>query len=313
MQILNNNNPTDFNERISLRELFIIILNGKWIIVFLTSLITITCIIYSLLLPNIYESKAILAPTDLSSSISRSLQGYTGLAGLAGINLPSGVDEGNSAQALEKINSLSFFKNNILPKIFLPDLMAFESWNPKDNVINYDKSIYDKNSSKWVREYSFPRKQIPSSQESFKSFKKDHFRLAQDKNTGFISIFIKHQSPDIAKKWADLLINEINFYYRQKDKLASEKALEFLNEQINITNLSEVKAVISELLKEETKKLALIEANQYYVFDIIDPPVAMEIKSEPQRAIICVLGAIFGVLMSTILVFIKHYFLIKRA
>ena len=54
--------------------------------------------------------KLCLVPVDSSSSISGSLGGYSSLAGLAGISLPSGGDEGNSLKAIQKISSLSFFE-----------------------------------------------------------------------------------------------------------------------------------------------------------------------------------------------------------
>ena len=37
-----------------------------------------------------------------------------------------------------------------------------------------------------------------------------------------------------------------------------------------MTDLSEIKQVIAELLKQETQKLTLIEAKQFYVYDFID-------------------------------------------
>jgi LPS O-antigen subunit length determinant protein (WzzB/FepE family) len=74
-----------------------------------------------------------------------------------------------------------------------------------------------------------------------------------------------------------------------------------------MTGLSEIKQVMAELLQEETKKLTLIEANQFYVFDYIDPPAVMEQKSDPNRTLICILSAILGGMLSIILVLIKHY------
>ena len=88
------------------------------------------------LLPNIYESKALLVPVNSSSGISGALSSYRGLGGLAGINFPFGGDIGNSQKAIKKINSLSFFENNIQKNIHLPDLMAFESWNSKTNTVS---------------------------------------------------------------------------------------------------------------------------------------------------------------------------------
>ena len=38
----------------------------------------------------------------------------------------------------------------------------------------------------------------------------------------------------------------------------------------------------------------LAAASEEYVFQIIDPPVAPELKSEPSRALICILGVLLG-------------------
>ena len=302
-----NKHPNDFDDEIDLRELFYVLFEGKWIIVSLTAFVSIVGVIYSLLLPNIYESKTMLVPVNSSSGISGALGSYSGLAGLAGISLPSGGDEGNSAKAIQKISSLSFFENNILTNIYLPDLMAVKSWNSKTNTLTFDDSIYDTNSNTWIRDYSYPKQQIPSAQESFEVFKTENLILSEDKKSGFITLSIKHQSPFVAKQWAELVVNEVNAFYRQKDKSESEKAVSYLNQQISITSLSEIKQVIAQLLQEETKKLTLIEANQYYVFDYIDPPAVMEKKSEPKRALICILSALLGGMLSILLVLIRHY------
>jgi len=302
-----NKSSNDFDDEIDLRELFYVLLEGKWIIFSVTSFISIIVLIYSLLLPNIYEAKAMLVPVNPSSGIAGALGSYSGLAGIAGISLPAGGDEGNSAKAIEKIRSLSFFENNILPNIHLPDLMAVKSWDSKTNILNFDVSIYDTSSNTWVRDYSYPQQQIPSPQESFEVYTTSHLSLSEDKKSGFFSLSIKHQSPFVAKQWVELIVNEVNSFYRQKDKIESEKAVSYLNQQISLTSLSEIKEALAQLLQEETKKLTLIEANQYYVFDYIDPPAVMEKKSEPKRALICILGALLGGMLSVFIVLIRHY------
>lgn len=303
----NNKYDKNLDNEISLLEFFQLLLQEKWKIISLTAFVTICGIIYSLLLPNIYESKALLVHANSSSGISGALGSYSGLAGLAGINLSSGGDNNTSIQAMEKINSLSFFENIILTNIFLPDLMAVKSWDFETNTITYDESIYDKNTDIWVREYSYPMKKIPSAQESFKKFKDDHMSLNESKDTGYITLSIKHQSPFVAKEWTELIVDEVNNFYRQKDKLESQKAVNYLNQQISMTNLSETKQAIAKLIQEEIQKLTLIEANQAYVFDYIDPPAVMEQKSKPNRTLICILFALFGGILSIVLVLFKLY------
>lgn len=302
-----NKNSHDFADEIDLFEIFYLLLRKKWIIASVTVFFSIIGVTYSLLLPNIYTSKAILMPVNSSGSISGALSSYSGLAGLAGIRIPSANDEGNTVQAIEKISSLSFFEKNVLTNINLPDLMAVKSWNPISNSLSYDNKIYDSIKDAWVRDYSYPQQQIPSSQESYQVFKTKHLSLIEDKKSGFIILSIKHQSPFVAKQWSELVVNEINSFYRQKDKSESEKAVSYLNKQIAKTSLSEIKVVLAQLLQEETKKLTLIEANKFYVFDFIDPPAVMEKKSEPDRLLICILSALLGIILGILLVLIRHY------
>ena len=312
-ETLSNKYPNDFDDEIDLQEIFNVLLDGKWIIVSLTTFISIIGVVYSLSLPNIYKSKAMLVPANSSNGSSGALGSYSGLAGLAGISLSSGDGEGNSAKAIQKITTLSFFENNILTNIHLPDLMAFKSWNSETNTVAYDESIFNTRSNTWIRNFSYPKQQIPSAQESFRVFNTQHLSLSEDKKSGFIIIEIKHQSPFIAKQWTELIVNEVNAFYRQKDKTDSEKAVSYLNQQITMTSLSEIKQAIALLLQEETKKLTLIEANKYYVFDYIDPPAVMEQKSDPKRSTICILFALLGGILSILLVLVRHYAFREKA
>lgn len=307
MQKIENNIHANDNE-IDLKELFSILVQGKWIITSATIFFSIFGIIYSLSLPNIYESEALLAPVDESSSLmSGVLSEYSGLAGLAGISLPDGDNSSNSKKAIEVMSSLSFFENYIMPKIFLPDLMAVESWENQTNKIIYDESIFKKNSNTWVRDVSYPKKLIPSAQESFTVFKNDHFNLSEDNKTGYVTLSVKHQSPLLAKKWVEIIFKEINAFYRLKDKTESEKAIAYLNKQVAATSLTEIREVTASLLQKEIQKLTLVEANNDYVFEYIYPPSLMEKKSEPRRIFIFILFFLLGGMLSIFLVLLRHY------
>lgn len=295
-----------FEDEIDVSQIIRVLFDGKWIIFSITTITSILAVIYSLSLPNIYESKVLLVPNEANSKPSL-LQNYSSLANIAGVSLPSENSEGNSYKAIRKLNSLSFFESNILPNIFLPDLMAFDSWNSEKNTINYINDIYDASSNSWVRDHSFPQKKIPSAQESFDMFHAKHIAISEEKKNKFVTIRVKHQSPYVAKEWAELLIVQINSFYREKDREEAEKAVNYLKTQIAKTNLSEIKQVIAALLQQETQKLTLIEANDFYVYEYIDPPAVMEKKSEPSRAVICIVGFLLGGILSILTVMLRHY------
>tara|TARA_B100000767_G_C19722725_1_gene518046 strand:- start:369 stop:1283 length:915 start_codon:yes stop_codon:yes gene_type:complete len=299
------------DDEIDILEILGVLFQGKWIIVLITTFAAILAVLYSLSLPNLYQSNSVLVPHDSSSSGSSPFQGVSGLASLAGVNLTSQGADSNSVKAIKKIKTLSFFENNILPNIFLPELMAIKSWNPKTNILIFDEDIYDESSKTWVRNFSYPKELIPSAQESFEIFKKN-FSISQDNETGFITLKTKHQSPFVAKKWAEILVDEINLYFEKKDKLKAEKSVLYLNKNIAKTNLTEIKQVMASLLQQETQKLMLIEASESYVFEYLDPPAVMEKKSEPRRSSICILGTMVGFIVGILIVLARFYIFNSR-
>ena len=305
-----NNNTHDKNEKeIDLGELFSVLWSGKWIIVASISLFSIVAVIYSLSLPNIYQSKAILSPVESSGgTMNQVMKNMGGLASLAGVDLSSGDSGSNTVKSLEKLNTLSFFKHNILPNIYLPNLMAVKSWDLSTNKIVYDKDIFNETTQAWIRDYEYPRTQIPSTQQSFEVFR-EHFQVLKDIDTGFVSITVKHQSPVIAQKWTELIINELDTFYRKKDRAEAEAALNYLNIEMAKTSFSEIKQVIAQLLQQKVQQLTLIEASKYYVFDYIDPPAVMEKKIGPKRSLICFFGAFIGGLLGSLIAIIRHYFM----
>ena len=285
-------------EEIDLVGLLKLIWESKKIIIATTTIFSIVAVIYSLSLQNIYESKALLSPVNEDLGSNQPMGNVTGLATLAGINI-SNATNSNSLKALEKAETISFFKDNILPNIFLPDLMAVKSWDAKTNTIFYDPDDFDTESQSFINP--------PSAQESYKEFK-DIFQLSQNYDTGFVTVSIKHQSPFISQEWTDLVVNQINEFFRINDKREAEAAMDFLNAQMAQTSYNEIKLVIAQLLKNRMQQLTLIEANDFYIFSYLDPPMVMEEKIEPNRFSISILGAIFGGMLGILYVIIREFF-----
>lgn len=282
------------------------ILNFIWHskITILTSifLVSVMSVIYALSVPNIYTSKALLVPSQNESGVNSSLRAYSGLANFAGVNLPSS-DSMNTLEAIEKLKSLKFYEENILPFIKLEDVMAISYWEPKSNKIIYDTNIFVDES--WVRNVTYPKKRIPSAQESHKLFLKSNFSIELDDLTGFITVSLSHHSPNLASDWLEIIIKNINEVMRKEQKQQSLESVNFINNQISQTNYTEVKQALSSILQRETEKLMLIEANEDYVFKTIEPPYSPEERSSPNRLLICIFGALFGAAIGLLIAFFR--------
>ena len=163
--------PIYADDEIDIRELFAILWEGK---LFIAScgIAAMLSVIVALSMPKIYRSTAILAPKSDGGTggLSRLASQYSGLASLAGINLGGVGGDGlsNSAIALEKMKSLSFFETHLYEDMLI-DLMAVESWNSGSRLLEYDGEIFDEDSNEWTREVSPPLKARPSAQKLWNS------------------------------------------------------------------------------------------------------------------------------------------------
>ena len=78
-----------------------------------------------------------------------------------------------------------------------------------------------------------------------------------------------------------------------------------MEEQLKQTSVAEIRELLAGLLRShmESRMIATVERN--YVFSVIDPPTVPEHKSEPERAVICVLGTLLGAMMGVIFSLLK--------
>ena len=297
-------------DEIDLRDILKVVWRGKLLIAIVTISAAIAAVVVALSLPNIYQSTAVLAPKSgggTAGSLSRVASQYGGLASLAGINLGGLGGDGMSKQAfaLEKMKSRSFFKQHLYDD-FLVDLMAVRAWDSSTRQLRYDDEIYDTASRKWLRDVVSPRRAKPSYQEAHSALMK-LFSISEDKQTGLISVSIEHQSPDVAKRWVDLIVSRVSEDLRSKDIREAEESIRFLEVQREKTSLVALDEVFAQLIEEQTKTIMLANVSKNYVFDVIDPAVASERKSKPSRALICILGSLMGVLVGVVVVLLRHY------
>ena len=303
-QFLQNSYP---NDEIDLKELFMVLWGGKWLISAVTGLAAAISVFVALSLPNIYAASALLAPAESSGGgLSGLMKQYGGLASLAGVSLPGG-EEGSRAQlGMQLMKSRAFIGDFVERRDILPELMAVESWDAGSGDIVFDSESYDVASGKWVRDVEPPKSAKPSAQEAHKAFA-DVLGVSQDNQTGYVTISIEHHSPAIAAQWVNWLIEDINTVVKAQDVDEATKSIEYLTQQIANTSLADLQAMFFELIQSQTETVMLAEVRPEYVFKTIDPAVVPEEKSKPSRALICVLGTLLGGMLGVVIVLIGHY------
>ena len=148
---MSDKNYNTIDGEIDFKDLILAIWNKKFTIAIITSIFAVFSVFYALSLPNIYQSNALLAPnTNNQDGLSSKLGGYSSLAGIAGISLPS-ESSSETIEAIERIKSYDFFVNNFIPNIKYENLVAAKRWNKLTNSIEYNKKIFKKENNEWVK------------------------------------------------------------------------------------------------------------------------------------------------------------------
>ena len=305
---MSENHRSIREDEIDLIEMFLVLWNKKLIIILITGLVSIGSIFYSLSLPNIYKSQAIISSASSSSgNLSSTISQYSGLADMAGISLPSQGGSDKFSMGLEVIKSLSFFEKLIEKYDLFFELQAPKGWNPSDNSLVIDPEIYDVEENKWISEDRFAKNGKPSIQKAHRDFLYN-LSIDVDKQTKFVHIAYSHFSPNVAKKVLDSILLEINEISRTEDIAMSEESIKYLQKERAGTQFTEVKSGINSIIQNRIETIALAKASQEYLVKVLSEPYVPELKSLPDRKFIVILSFILSSVLSSIFFLALHFF-----
>ncbi|RBP83290.1 LPS O-antigen length regulator [Marinomonas rhizomae] len=296
------------DDEIDLKELFLALWKGKWIIILMTTLFAVGGVLYALSQPNTYKAEAVLASASDSQSggLAAMASQFGGLASLAGINLGGGGIDSKGI-ALATLQSRQFLNAFIHKYDLLVPLMAGEKWNESTDTLQLDPELYDAQSKVWVREVAPGKSSEPTDWEAYKEFKKI-IAVSESKDTGLVTLSITHLSPTIAKQWVDWLVVDLNAWVKEESLGETRRNIGYLEEQIERTSISDMQSVFYQLIEEQTKNLMLAQVQDEFAFKIIDPAVVPEEKAGPKRALICVLAVLLGGMLGMGIVLIRFAF-----
>ncbi len=294
------------DDEISLLELWQAIWQRK-LTLFITTLITITLgFAYVLSATPIYQAEALLSPTTAQKSTGRfaSLADqYSGLAGLAGISLPTHSSLNTAIATLESRRFMQgFIRDNRLKPLLFPGQWNAntESWksHPKTNDSWWNSWILTKNKVQ-------PDTLEPRSEQAYRKFK-SALSISVDKKTSLVNLRFNWSEPELTAKWANQLIIRINRVLREQAINKAENSIAYLNKQLKTARLDELRVLYAELIQEQTKNITLAKANEEYAFEVLDPAVAPEHPVKPKRSMILLLSLIGGLILGVIIALIRN-------
>ena len=290
-----------YDDSIDLGEVFVVLWAGRLKIFVITAIFAIASVIYALSVPNQYKATTLLAPAQSSGGgLSGALGQLGGLASLAGVSLGGGeTSEAQIAQIIMK--SRSFIEVFIESNNLAVELYATEGWDKASSKSIINSDSYDSERKQWLFEGG-----APSSWTLYKAFS-EKLSVSEDIGTGLLSVSIEHYSPRIAKQWLDLYVSGVNEHMQKRQMVKVTRNIEFLEAQIEKTNIAGMQEVFYTIIEEQIKSKMLAEASPDYAFAVVSASMVPEQKSQPRRALISILGTLLGGMLSVLLVLVMHY------
>jgi uncharacterized protein involved in exopolysaccharide biosynthesis len=300
-------NITSYDDEIDLKELFLVLWAGRFLIAAITAVFAISSVLFALSIPNQYKATALLAPAQSDGGgLSSALGQLGGLASLAGVSIVEGAtSEAQIAQEIMK--SWSFVEAFIYDNDLAIEVYAAEGWSKVSGELMINGDLYDTDENIWLLEDGDTGELVPpTSWDLFERFN-GMLSVSQDKQSGLVSVSIEYFSPQVAKQWLDLYIAAINEHMQERQVEKVSRNISYLEAQIAKTSIAEMREVFYTIIEEQTKNRMVAEASPDYAFVAVSPSMVPEEKSKPNRALICVLGTLLGGILGVVSVLIQHY------
>ncbi len=259
------------DEGIDLIGLWNILWSHRYLIIAATVVSGAVAVVLALTEDPIYRSEVVI--TQVSDSGMGGGAGITGqlggLAALAGVNLSAGSGPRQDAPAVLKSRHLveEFIKRLDLVPVLLPKSENASLWFA---VMQFQLSVLD---------------------------------IREDRRTNTTKVSIDWGDPVVAAQWANDLVALANELVRSRALDDATRNIEFLNKQLDQTNVVELRRVIYNLIESETKTLMLANARKEYAFSVVDPAVSPELRISPRRRVIVMVGVMLGAFLGTVAAF----------
>ena len=286
-------------DEINFKEILFVLWSSKIFIAICVFCFAVGSVYYSLSIPNKFTSISLLKTNDGAVTSGQSSSGLDVLGSLAGVSL-SGPASTKSSLAIATLRSRDFLKHLLKVSDSLPYLTVVEQYNKETKKIEFNNEVYDEENKIWIDSLK-----KPSFERAYKAYRK--ILDINITKSGFVEVSITHHSPQFAKDFLVLVINELNSLSRTRDLLESKASLEYLNRQLLETKQTDIRFSINELIKSELRRQMFANVQLEYLLKPLDSAFIPELKSSPNRPQICINGTLLGFLIGILISLIRHY------
>ena len=274
---------------LSLRNVGNALLSGRFWIIAITMVTTLTCSLWAFLSTPIYRSSTVLAPVSADRSrggLSSALGQLGGLASLTGINIDT--RDSRVEEALAVLQSREFIQKFISDHKLLPILFP-KNWDPR--------------SERWA----VSEAKAPTPWKGYKYFAAKILNIERDKKSGFITMSIDWKDRDKAAAWANEIVERANTEMRVRALDEAVAATGYLEQEREHTQLVETRAAINHLIESEISKKMLATVTKEYAFRVVDQALPADVADilKPKKLLSVILGVVSGMILGSIVALLR--------
>jgi uncharacterized protein involved in exopolysaccharide biosynthesis len=245
----------------------------------------------ALMMRDVYRAQAIIAPVHEQGGAGGLKSQLGGLAALAGVDI--GAEGGRKEESIATLSSAGLTREFIQRENLLPVLFA-ERW--------------DAAAKQWRS-----NEKIPTLSDGVRRFMEDVRSVNDDRKTNLVTVTVEWYQPDLAAKWANGLVELTNERLRAEAMAKSELSTKYLNDELAKAELVEARQALFGLLEGQINNAMMATVQHDYAFHFIDRAVPAERKFSPKRAVISLVGAVFGFVAGIVIVYARRRRMAARA
>jgi uncharacterized protein involved in exopolysaccharide biosynthesis len=124
-----------------------------------------------------------------------------------------------------------------------------------------------------------------------------------------VTIRVEWFDPELAARWANLMVARANEDLRARKLRQLESSLEFLQSELRKAQLVELRTAISQVMESQINERMLANVRPEYAFRVIDPAVAADVDQpeRPKKLLLAAVGLAAGTLLGLVVGLVVAY------
>lgn len=286
-------------------------------VLFMTMAATTTlALLVALFSTPVYRAETVVVPvsTDLDERGGGGLGSLGGLASLAGLGgAKSDSTEQNVAILRSRALADRFVADGNLTPLLFPD-----KWDEKtrqwkqgrlSRILSPVSALLAQVTG--VERPAHPADGAPTPDQIYRAFDKIR-SVSKDKETGLVTLGMELRDPALAAIWANGYVKAANDYIRVQQVKEAKQRLQFLSEQLQKTNLTDIQNALYKLVENETKSAMIANVREEFAFKVIDPATVPELRASPKRLLLVLIGLMGGFMLGVGIILVQNYLSVMR-